>query len=117
MITIDLAGKVAFVTGSTRGIGRAIAGKLHAAGARVAIVGREESNASAVAAEMGEGTVGIAIQVFEPGQRSVHLGFTEAGLEKLLPQDPVVGCLIVPLLRERLKQIHEHVENAVIHYL
>ena len=36
MTTIDLTGKVAFVTGSTRGIGLAIARVLHAAGAKVA---------------------------------------------------------------------------------
>ena len=38
---IDLTGKAAFVTGSTRGIGLAIARALHAAGAKVAVVGRD----------------------------------------------------------------------------
>ena len=37
MTTIDLTGKVAFVTGSTRGIGLGVATALHAAGAKVAI--------------------------------------------------------------------------------
>ena len=36
----DLTGKVALVTGSTSGLGRAIAGGLAAAGARVVINGR-----------------------------------------------------------------------------
>ena len=54
MTTIDLTGKVAFVTGSTRGIGLAIARVLHAAGAKVAIVGREQVRADAIAAELGE---------------------------------------------------------------
>ena len=88
MITIDLAGKVAFVTGSTRGIGRAIAGKLHAAGARVAIVGREESNASAVAAEMGEGTVGIGCDVLDGAQVEQALAKAE---KELVPIDVLVN--------------------------
>jgi 3-oxoacyl-[acyl-carrier protein] reductase len=60
---IDLTGRVAFVTGSTRGIGLAVARALHAAGAKVAIVGRDEARARAVAAELGEGTVGVACDV------------------------------------------------------
>ncbi len=63
MTTIDLTGKTAFVTGSTRGIGRAVAGALHAAGARVAIVGRDQAKADAVAAEIGERAVGVACDV------------------------------------------------------
>jgi 3-oxoacyl-[acyl-carrier protein] reductase len=49
---IDLSGRNALVTGSTRGIGRAIAGALTECGARVAIVGREQAKADAVAAEL-----------------------------------------------------------------
>jgi 3-oxoacyl-[acyl-carrier protein] reductase len=48
----SLEGKVAVVTGSTRGIGRAIAGTLAACGARVAVVGRDKAKADAVAAEL-----------------------------------------------------------------
>ena len=54
MTSIDLTGKTAFITGSTRGIGHAIARTLHAAGAKVAVVGRDRTRAVAVAAELGD---------------------------------------------------------------
>ena len=47
-------GKVVLVTGGARGIGRAVTEKFHAAGASVAIIGRNEEAAKAFAAELSE---------------------------------------------------------------
>ncbi len=49
-----LSDRCIVVTGSTRGIGRAIAGRLAAAGARVGIHGRDEAKVRQVVAELGE---------------------------------------------------------------
>ena len=80
MVSIDLTGKVAFVTGSTRGIGRSIASQLHSAGAKVAIVGRDEGKAAAVASEFSGGTLGVGCDVLDGGQVEQALAKVEKGL-------------------------------------
>lgn len=77
---IDLSSRVAVVTGSTRGIGRAIARQLAAAGATVAVVGRDLERAQAVAAELGGSARGFACDVSDTAQAAKLIADVEASL-------------------------------------
>ena len=83
---IDLSGKTALVTGSTSGIGHAVAKGLLAAGADVVINGRTQAKVDAVAAALGKtaGKVrGVAADVS-----------TAAGCKALIAALPDVDILI-----------------------
>ena len=63
----DLAGRRALVTGSTRGIGLAVAQALAGRGARVAVNSRDAAAVDAVVAGLGGGAVGVAGDLGSPG--------------------------------------------------
>ncbi|BBY49987.1 dehydrogenase [Mycolicibacterium arabiense] len=83
---IDLSGKTALVTGSTQGIGYAIAEGLAASGARVAVNGRSADRVDAAVAELrktGADVVGVAVDVS-----------TADGVDHLLRELPDVDVLV-----------------------
>ena len=85
---IDLSGRTAFVSGSTQGIGRAIAARLAASGAAVVVNGRDEARVGAAVEELraelpGADVRGIAADVA-----------TAAGADALFAELPGVDILV-----------------------
>lgn len=60
---LDLAGKTALVTGSSRGLGKAIARALHREGCNVVLNGRDPAATERTAREMGKRVVAVAADV------------------------------------------------------
>jgi hypothetical protein len=96
---MDLAGKACLVTGGTRGIGRAIAEALAAAGADVVISARTSSDVEEVSKELGYAyagrVVGITADVSNPDDcvRLVEETVDSAGRLDVLVNNAGVGIL------------------------
>jgi NAD(P)-dependent dehydrogenase (short-subunit alcohol dehydrogenase family) len=88
----DLSGKVAIVTGATKGLGRAMAHGLAAAGASVVISSRKqdlcEAVAGQIAADTGSATLGLACHV---GDWDAIPAFAERVVERFGTVDVLVN--------------------------
>lgn len=80
MSTLDLEGRVAIVTGASRGIGLAIGRSLVAAGARVVLTSRSQEAADEAAATLGERAVGFAAHAADEQAASACVEHTSSKL-------------------------------------
>jgi NAD(P)-dependent dehydrogenase (short-subunit alcohol dehydrogenase family) len=84
----DLRGRAVAVTGAARGIGRATARALNAAGMKVAIGDLDGGLAEQAAAELGGSAVGLTVDVTDPESFEA---FLDAAEEALGPLDVLVN--------------------------
>lgn len=84
----SLTGRTVAITGGARGIGRATAAALLAQGARVAIGDIESELAEQAAAELGSGTLGLALDVTS---RESFARFLDQAEERLGPLDVLIN--------------------------
>lgn len=102
----DLTGKTIVVVGAGNGIGRESAYALAAHGARVIAADRDEGMAVEVAAELGNASVGRAVDLLKPGAADDFAGSLEH----------VDGLVFTPAInvRKRLEDYTDEEFNRVI---
>lgn len=110
-----LAGKVALVTGGSRGLGREMVLAFAAAGADVVIVSRKASNCESLAAEVQErhGVRALSLPA-HVGQWSVHDGLVSEVYEKLGRLDILVNNAGIAPLYPSLDAVSEELFDKVI---
>ena len=86
----DLEGKVALVTGGSRGIGRSIASRLAGEGAHVIVTGRDEDRARQAAEELSAGGGRVQAVAMDVSDR----GAVAAGFETVLGEHKRLDILV-----------------------
>jgi 3-oxoacyl-[acyl-carrier protein] reductase len=110
-----LAGKVAVVTGGSRGIGLAIAEMLASAGARVAICGRDEQSLAKAAAWITQTRVGAEVMwVRCDVSRFADARHLHAAVDKQLGVPDVIVNNAGGVVRKTLDELSEEEWDSVV---
>ena len=108
----DVSGRVAVVTGGTRGIGLAIARTLVQGGAAVVVAGRREDDVARVAGELGPRALGVACDVrrVEDCERLVARTVESLGRLDVLINNAGIG-VFAPVQEMSLEDWHRQIET------
>ena len=90
----DFAGRVAIVTGAARGLGRAVAARLHDRGASVAVNVRDAGRAEALARDIGERAFAVSGDIAAPDAPAAIIRQT---LERFGRIDILINNAALPL--------------------
>lgn len=123
----DLTGKRALITGSSQGIGLALARGLAAAGADVVLNGRDEAKLAAAAGEIGashrlvfdvtdHAAVRDAIDAFEATAGAIDILVNNAGMQHRAPLEDFPADAFERLLKTNIASVF-HVGQAVARHM
>ncbi|MGP9790852.1 SDR family oxidoreductase [Roseinatronobacter sp. NSM] len=123
----NLTGKRALITGSSQGIGFALASGLAAAGANVVLNGRDESKLSAAAAKLHNAqtlafdvtdhdAARTAIDGFEAQQGAIDILVNNAGMQHRAPLQDFPAAMFEKLLQTNIASVF-HVGQAVARHM
>jgi NAD(P)-dependent dehydrogenase (short-subunit alcohol dehydrogenase family) len=111
----DLTGRVAVVTGGSRGLGRAMAGAFAAAGADVVVASRDGAACEQYARELSDSTgrqaIGYGVHVGRWGELD---GLVDAAYKRFGQVDVLVNNAGMSPLYDSLDQVSEELMNKVL---
>ena len=127
MQLFDLSGKRALVTGSSQGIGFALAKGLQAAGAEIVVNGRDTAKLSAAAAQLGarhqlpfdvtdHDAVRAAVDGFEAEVGAIDILVNNAGMQHRSPLEDFPAEAFERLLQTNIASVF-HVGQAVARHM
>ena len=127
----DLAGQTALITGSSQGIGFALARGLAGAGARIILNGRDRDKLAAAAAELTEAGANVeelafdatdhaavksAVDGYEAGSRAIDILVNNAGMQHRSPLDEFDPVMFEKLLQTNIATVF-NVGQAVARHM